>query len=362
MLVVECSSFQLAEQDSLHPRVSVLLNLAPGPSGLARLVRGLRGGEGAHLREPDRGGVHVGNLDDEAAAGCRAVPRAGSAGSRWDPPQPRAPRRRYRDGWLVAVSDVVERVSRPVARTPPMLRADAAACAASCLALASRPTRSLRASPASSRPPHRGKTVAVVDARPVRRQLEGHERPRGDRRGGGFRGCRAGGRRAGEGRRSLTARVRAAARLRAVVAIGEAAIGSGRGCSRGWPRHHSRNHRGGGPGGVRPCAARRHRAARTRVRQLGPIRRLRGAGRSVRSRRARARGDERAWLGSAARKGGSRAVPARRAPARRAPGRRTKRLGIVPRPQASRLRVVRDRLGRRRRSARPPHAAACCCC
>ena len=52
-LAVEASSFQLRFASSFHPRVSVLLNLAPGPSGLARVVRCVRGCEGAHLREPD---------------------------------------------------------------------------------------------------------------------------------------------------------------------------------------------------------------------------------------------------------------------------------------------------------------------
>ena len=39
-LVVEASSFQLRTQASFRPGVSVLLNLARRPPGLARLVRG----------------------------------------------------------------------------------------------------------------------------------------------------------------------------------------------------------------------------------------------------------------------------------------------------------------------------------
>ena len=54
MFVVEVSSFQLALQESFHPIVSVLLNVGARSPGLARHVRGLRGGEGARSMRGSR--------------------------------------------------------------------------------------------------------------------------------------------------------------------------------------------------------------------------------------------------------------------------------------------------------------------
>ncbi len=52
-LVVECSSFQLRLQESFHPRVSVLLNLAPDHLDEHGSFEAYADGEGAHLRAPD---------------------------------------------------------------------------------------------------------------------------------------------------------------------------------------------------------------------------------------------------------------------------------------------------------------------
>ena len=164
VLVVECSSFQLAEQDSLHPRVSVLLNLAPDHLDWHGSYEAYAAAKARIFANQTSQEWHVGNLDDEAAAGLSRRAPCRSAWFTLGSPPAEGPAAGYRDGWLVAVSDVVERVSRPVARTPPMLRADAAACAASCLAYGIGADAIAQGIHGFEPAPHRGETVAVVDA------------------------------------------------------------------------------------------------------------------------------------------------------------------------------------------------------
>ena len=52
--VVEASSFQLETTDTFHPWIAVMLNFSPDHLDRHPTRRGVRGGEGADLREPGR--------------------------------------------------------------------------------------------------------------------------------------------------------------------------------------------------------------------------------------------------------------------------------------------------------------------
>ena len=157
-LVVEASSFQLAVQDSFHPKVSLLLNLAPDHldwhGSFERYARAK-----ARIFERQQGAdVHVGNRDDAAAAArsseatcdvrwfTLAEPHADEAGIVGD---------RVVAGWSGA-----ELWSSPGDR---VLAVDAAACAAAAHAFGV-PDEAIVAGLRSFVPdPHRGEVVAVID-------------------------------------------------------------------------------------------------------------------------------------------------------------------------------------------------------
>ncbi len=158
-LVVESSSFQLATQTSFHPRVSVLLNVAPDHldwhGSFDRYVEA----KATVFANQGAGDVHVGNRDDEAAAAlsrrapCRTVwfgldePAEGEVGfvgdaltSRWGSAQ----------------------TLGTIAPDTPAMRADAAASAAASLAFGVEPG-AVRDGLAGFTPArHRGETVAVA--------------------------------------------------------------------------------------------------------------------------------------------------------------------------------------------------------
>ncbi|MGZ8579103.1 MAG: UDP-N-acetylmuramoyl-L-alanine--D-glutamate ligase, partial [Actinomycetota bacterium] len=160
VLVVEVSSFQLASQTSFHPKVSVLLNVAPDhldwhgsyPAYVDAKAR-------IHARQ--RGSdVHVGNRDDAAAAaiseraGCRIV------WFRSGPPEPGEVG--YIEGELVARTDGGTGLGR-IDGERAGFQADAAAAAAAALAFGATPG-AVAAGLADYRPPrHRGDEVAVAD-------------------------------------------------------------------------------------------------------------------------------------------------------------------------------------------------------
>ncbi len=66
-LVVECSSFQLRLQESLHPQVSVLLNLAPDHLDWHGSFDAYVEAKASIYRNQAEGDVHVGNRDDPLA-------------------------------------------------------------------------------------------------------------------------------------------------------------------------------------------------------------------------------------------------------------------------------------------------------
>jgi UDP-N-acetylmuramoylalanine--D-glutamate ligase len=157
VLVVECSSFQLEVQESFHPRISVLLNVAADHldwHGSFERYVAAKARVFANQREGD---THVGNRDDGAAARlsrdapCATVwftigePAAGDVGFVGA---------ELAGGWSGA-----DRLGTLPFDTPAM-RADAAACAAACHAFGV-PDGAIRAGLASFTPArHRGETVA----------------------------------------------------------------------------------------------------------------------------------------------------------------------------------------------------------
>jgi UDP-N-acetylmuramoylalanine--D-glutamate ligase len=158
-LAVEASSFQLRFHRTFHPRVSMLLNLAPDHLDWHGSFEAYGAAKARVFERQTAGDVHVGNADDPAAAAvsrrapCPVVwfrlgaPEVGEVG--------------YVGGELVARIDGEHGLGRP-ASVGSGFRADAAAAAAAALAFGLSPD-SVREGIASVRPlPHRGQVVAAV--------------------------------------------------------------------------------------------------------------------------------------------------------------------------------------------------------
>jgi UDP-N-acetylmuramoylalanine--D-glutamate ligase len=160
-LVVEASSFQLDGQTSFHPRVSVLLNLAPDHldwHGSFEAYADAKARIFALQRDDD---VHVGNRDDAAAAERSA---AASCDVRWftlgDPDREETG---YDGRALTARWDGTTQLLGALAVDTPALRADAAAAAQAAHAFGVGDA-AIREALAAFRPArHRGEVVAVVD-------------------------------------------------------------------------------------------------------------------------------------------------------------------------------------------------------
>ena len=159
VLVVEASSFQLASQDSFHPVVSVLLNVAPDHLDWHGSFEGYANAKGrihANQRGTD---VHVGNRDDglaariSAAAECRRVWfRAGS---------PSADEVGYEDDELVSRIGP-EASLGPIDGQRAGYREDAAAAAAGALAFGVAPDAVASGLARYEPPSHRGDVVAEI--------------------------------------------------------------------------------------------------------------------------------------------------------------------------------------------------------
>ena len=160
VLVVEVSSFQLTLQESFHPSISVLLNVAPDHldwhgsfeayAAAKRRVYALQSGSD----------VHVGNRDDPVAA---AISEEAPCAIRWfRGGAPAEGEVGFEGDELIARVGGVHRLGRTEA-TPAGLREDAAAAAAVVLAYGVPPVTAASAL-ASFRPgPHRGEVVATID-------------------------------------------------------------------------------------------------------------------------------------------------------------------------------------------------------
>ena len=158
-LVVEASSFQLRFHESFHPRISVILNLAPDHLDW-------HGSMGAYADAKRRiyvlqtsDDVHVGNRDDRDAA---ALSGGAPCPVTWFTLNEPAPEETgYVEGELVSRVGGEHGLGRP--DTSPGYRADAAAAAAVAIAFGTDPAAvhdALRSFPAL---PHRGREVAEVD-------------------------------------------------------------------------------------------------------------------------------------------------------------------------------------------------------
>jgi UDP-N-acetylmuramoylalanine--D-glutamate ligase len=161
VLVVEASSFQLADQESLHPRVSVLLNLAPDHldwhGSFEAYVDAKRR---IYARQTTDGDVHVGARDDVIAAGISSEAPCPVVWFRSDRPGPGEVG--YRDGILVSMVNGPEELGAIDAERAGY-RADAAAAAAASLAYGVGAT-AVRDGLASFAPErHRGDQVAEAD-------------------------------------------------------------------------------------------------------------------------------------------------------------------------------------------------------
>ena len=161
-LVVEVSSFQLATQTSFHPRVSVLLNLAQDHLDWHGSFDAYAAAKARVFALQGAGDVHVGNLDEEAAA---AISRSAPCEVRWcTVGEPADDGAGFRDGRLIAGWSGADLGA--VAVDTPAMRADAAAAATA--AIASWPTPNAWAAVAAgigsfAPEPHRGESVATVD-------------------------------------------------------------------------------------------------------------------------------------------------------------------------------------------------------
>jgi UDP-N-acetylmuramoylalanine--D-glutamate ligase len=169
-LVVEVSSFQLRHHVSFHPRVSVLLNLAPDHLDWHGTFGAYAAAKARVFELQEGSDVHVGNADDAAAA---EVSRRAPCAVRWfRMGEPRRGEvgyaggdRRDGDEGGVAGGELVYRDGVEVALGLPSgagggFRADAAAAAATALAFGVDAT-AVREGIASVEPlPHRGQVVA----------------------------------------------------------------------------------------------------------------------------------------------------------------------------------------------------------
>ncbi|MET0800484.1 MAG: UDP-N-acetylmuramoyl-L-alanine--D-glutamate ligase [Actinomycetota bacterium] len=219
VLVVECSSFQLRMQESLHPRVSVLLNLAPDHLDWHGSYAAYADAKSRVFARQVEGDVHVGNRDDAEAgarssrAPCDVVWFRGGAPREGEVGYDRGVLRSRLPGNPADLGSVGGSAG---------LRCDAAAAAAASLSFGV-PPEAVRHGLAAFEPsPHRGQTVAVVDGV---RFIDDSKATNVHAALAAIDGVNdavliAGGRAKGVDLAPLASR---AARLRAVVAIGEAA-------------------------------------------------------------------------------------------------------------------------------------------
>jgi len=158
-LVVEVSSFQLATQTSFHPRVSVLLNLAPDHLDWHGSFDAYVAAKSRIFALQGAADIHVGNLDDEASA---VISRSAAGEVRWFTiREPAEDGVGVRDGRLVAGWSGADLGA--LALDTPAMRADAAAAATAAHAFAVGDRAIAEAIGTFAPEPHRGETVAAVD-------------------------------------------------------------------------------------------------------------------------------------------------------------------------------------------------------
>ena len=159
-LAVEASSFQLRFHHTFHPRVSILLNLAPDHLDWHVSFDRYREAKRRVYERQGNSDTHVGNRDDAHAA---AVSRDAPCPVRWftlEPPDRGSVGMRGDD-----LIDHLGEAERGLATLsgPPSLRADAAAAAAAALSFGVDPDAVGRAVSSFGPLPHRGVVVAEVN-------------------------------------------------------------------------------------------------------------------------------------------------------------------------------------------------------
>jgi len=158
-LVVEVSSFQLETQTSFHPRVSVLLNLAPDHLDWHGTFEAYAAAKARIFANQADGDVHVGNRDDEAAAG---LSRSARCPVRWfTTGEPDGQEAGFRGGRLVAGWSGADLGS--VTPDTPAMRADAAASATAAHAFDVTDEAIARGLDGFVPAAHRGEVVADVE-------------------------------------------------------------------------------------------------------------------------------------------------------------------------------------------------------
>jgi UDP-N-acetylmuramoylalanine--D-glutamate ligase len=161
VLVVECSSFQLAVQDSFHPTVSVLLNLAPDHLDWHGTFDAYAAAKARVFAAQRAGDVHIGNRDDVAAA---AISRSAPCATTWFTlGEPGEDETGFVGDSLSARWAAAEPLEVELPLDTLALRADAAASAAVAHAVGVT-NDAIGAGLAAFTPArHRGETVAVAD-------------------------------------------------------------------------------------------------------------------------------------------------------------------------------------------------------
>jgi UDP-N-acetylmuramoylalanine--D-glutamate ligase len=160
VLVVEVSSFQLALQESFHPSISVLLNVAPDHLDWHGSYDAYVAAKRNIFARQSGTDIHIGNRDDPAAA---ALSADAPCEVRWfRSGEPAEGEVGYEGYELVARVDGVHPLGRVDARSAGS-RENAAAVAAAALAYGAEPA-AVAAALTSFRPAaHRGEVVATVE-------------------------------------------------------------------------------------------------------------------------------------------------------------------------------------------------------
>ena len=159
VLVVECSSFQLEMQDTFHPVVSVLLNVAPDHLDWHGSFEAYVDAKAKLFANQTNGDAHIGNRDDETSAAVSS--RARCEVSWFTTEEPSAGDTGFVDGQLVGRWNGDERLGG-LGFGNPAMNGDAAACAAACHAFGAA-ADAIRAGLSAFVPaPHRGEVVAIA--------------------------------------------------------------------------------------------------------------------------------------------------------------------------------------------------------
>jgi UDP-N-acetylmuramoylalanine--D-glutamate ligase len=219
VLVVEVSSFQLDLQQSFHPRVSVLINLAPDHLDHHGSFEAYRAAKAAIHRNQGPGDVHVGNRDDPEAAG---VSKRAPCEVRWfGTGEPRDGEVGFDGDTLIARGPDSETSLGTIDRERAGHHEDAAAAATAAIAFGVAPAAIAEGLEAFEPAAHRGETVAEVEGVRFIDDSKATNVHAAIASISGFRDAVliAGGRAKGQ---DLTLLATVADRLRAVVAIGEA--------------------------------------------------------------------------------------------------------------------------------------------